>query len=235
MCGRYRLAEPLKFATFSDIRLGGRFLPRFNIAPTQRIAAVLDEKPDEIAEVRWGLIPSWATDARIASSLINARAETVATKPAFRAAYRQRRCLVPADGFYEWQKGGAGKGPHHIYMRDGSPFAFAGLWESWRDPLNPNAEPVLTCTIITTTPNTLTATIHNRMPAILPREQYAVWLANDTPADVPAALLAPYPADEMCAHPISSRVNSPRYDDPTLIEPATPVPVPIQGDLFNSA
>lgn len=219
MCGRYLLAEPKRFAEFSHVRLGGHFLPRFNIAPTQNVAVVLDETPDVLSEVRWGLIPVWAKDRKIASSLINARAETVATKPPFHSAYKRRRCLVAADGFYEWQKTGSIKIPQHIRMRDGRPFAFAGLWEIWRDPAEPESEPLRTCVIITCPPNSLAATIHDRMPVILPRESYRAWLSPDTAPDDRAALLQPYPSEGMEASPISTRVNSPRNDDPSIIEP----------------
>jgi putative SOS response-associated peptidase YedK len=156
---------------------------------------------------------------KIGSSLINARAETVASKPAFRAAYQKRRCLVPADGFYEWKKVGAGKIPHHIGMADGSPFAFAGLWEVWRDPLRPDdAPPTRTFTIITGLPNALVCTVHNRMPVIIPPEQWRAWLSPDISAEDRAKMLTPFPADRMEVHPISDRVNSPKNDDPSVLD-----------------
>ncbi len=202
----------------NDVRLPLRLLPRWNIAPTQNVAVVLDETPDMLSEVRWGLIPSWAKDRKIASSLINARAETVATKPSFRSAYKRRRCMIPASGFYEWQKVGAGKVPQHILMQDGEPFAFAGLWDIWNDPAAPDAEPLRTCTIITGEPNALVAPNHNRMPVILPRNRYAAWLSPDTSPEERAAMLVPYSAELMESHAISKRVNSPRNDDAGLIE-----------------
>jgi len=221
MCGRYRLTQAELFAELNDIRLGGKPFPkRYNIAPTQRVAVVYDEAPDTLGEARWGLVPSWAKDTKIASSLINARCETVATKPAFRAAWKKRRCLVPADGFYEWQKSGAVKIPQHILMRTGEPFAFAGLWETWHDPATPEAEPLRTCTIITGPPNELVAPIHDRMPVILPRERYTAWLSPETTPEERTAMLTPFPAEQMRAYPISPRVNSPRNDDPALIDPA---------------
>lgn len=148
----------------------------------------------------------------------NARAEAVATKPAIRSAYKRGRCLVPADGFYEWQQAGAAKIPHHILMRDGEPFAFAGLWEIWSDQAQA-AEPLRTCTVITTTPNALVTPLHDRMPVILAREHYGTWLNGDTAPEERAALLAPFPAEAMRAYPISSRVNSPRNDDAALLDP----------------
>ena len=235
MCGRYRLTNAERYGDFNDIRLGGRDIPaRFNIAPTQKVLVVLDESPKEFSEVRWGLIPSWAKDRKIASSLINARCETVATKPAFRTAFKKRRCLVPADGFFEWQKIGAAKQPYNIGLKGDEPFAFAGLWESWRDP--ETQEQVRTCSIITTAPNELTAPIHNRMPVILPMERRAAWLDPGKNAEELQSLLVPYDASKMEAYPISARVGSPKNDDPAIItrelfllptRPKLPVTCPI--------
>ena len=219
MCGRYRLTQAERFAEMSNVRLAWNPKPRYNIAPTQTLPVLLDARPDELAELRWGLIPFWAQDKKVASGLINARAETVGSKPAFRDAYQKRRCLVPADGFYEWKKIDGGIIPHHIRMADGAPFAFAGLWESWRDPLRPpDGEPVRTFTIITGEPNELVATIHNRMPVIIPRDRYEEWLSPETNAEQRKALLVPYPAEQMVADPISPRVNSTRNDDPSVLE-----------------
>jgi len=224
MCGRYRLTQAERFAEMSEVRLAWNPKPRYNIAPAQNVPVVLDESPGELTEVRWGLVPSWASDLKIGSSLINARAETAATKPAFRAAYEKRRCLVPADGFYEWQKSGSGKIPHHIGMTDGAPFAFAGLWEIWRDPMRPHdAPPIRTFTIITGEPNNLVCSIHNRMPVIIPRERYGEWLSPDTPKVKRAALLKAFPAEQMKVEPISDRVNSPRNDDPAILAPPAPI------------
>jgi len=193
--------------------------PRFNIAPTQAVAAVRARADGgrELVALTWGLIPSWSKDRTIGSRMINARAETVGEKPAFRAALRARRCLVLADGFYEWQKLGTRKQPHHIRMRDGRPFAFAGLWERWTPA---EGDPVESCTIITTLPNEVVAPIHDRMPAILAPADLDRWLdpgARD-PAAV-AALLRPYPAGDMTAYPVSLRVNSPGADDPSCVVP----------------
>ena len=220
MCGRYRFSQAERFAELNEIRLGGIFPARFNIAPTQRAAIVFDESPGVVAEAQWGLVPSWAKDRKIASSLINGRVETVETKPAFRAAYKRRRCLVPADGFYEWkQTGDAVKVPHHIGMTNGEPFAFAGLWEVWSDPAAAEAEPLRTYTILTGAPNELVASLHNRMPVIIPRSQYAAWLSPATTPEERRAMLVPFPAEAMTAYAISTRVNSPRIDDVQIIEP----------------
>jgi putative SOS response-associated peptidase YedK len=168
---------------------------------------------------QWGLIPAWAKDAKIGSQLINARAETLAGKPAFRAAYRRRRCLVLADGFYEWrvEPGQKAKTPLYIQLATSRPFAFAGLWEAWQSP---QADTIWSCAIITTTPNTLIAPIHNRMPVILPPSDYARWLAptEQSPEQL-QELLKPYPAAEMTAWPVSKLVNDPNHDVPECIAP----------------
>ncbi len=194
---------------------------RFNIAPTQMVAAVRidpDDSTRQLAQLRWGLIPAWAKDRKIASRMINARAETVADKPSFRAAFKRRRCLILADGYYEWQKGGQIKIPNYIQMKDGRPFAMAGLWESWRDE---DDQPLETCTIITTTANELTSSIHDRMPVILEDVDYDLWL--DTAVQDRAQLeplLRPYDSTEMQAMPIGTHVNSVKNDDPGCIESA---------------
>jgi len=203
---------------------------RYNIAPSQLLPVCRLDKAGEreMATMRWGLIPFWAKDSKIAYKTINARAETVATSPAFRDAFKQRRCLVPATGFYEWQKRPGGKQPFHIGMQDGQPFAFAGLWSSWRSP---EGDAVETYTIITAQPNKLTATVHDRMPVILDPADYARWL--DAAQPDAAELLKPYPADEMRAYPVSTRVNKPANDDASLLE-ASPVEpartAPIESD-----
>ena len=191
--------------------------PRFNIAPSQTVAVVANEANRVLDLFHWGLIPSWAKDPKIGNKLINARAETLPEKPSFRTALKRRRCLVLADGFYEWKKDGAAKTPMYIQLQDGHLFAFAGLWEVWQPP---DGSLVKSCTIITTEPNTLLASIHNRMPAILPPEAYDAWL---TPGELPTAeamaLLKPYDPALMKATPVSSRVNSPAVDVPELVVP----------------
>jgi len=166
----------------------------------------------------WGLIPSWAKDPSIGNRMINARAETLLEKPSFRNAFRRRRCLILADGFYEWRKEPGGKTPIFIQMEDGKPFAFAGLWELWRAP---DSSEVLSCTIITTEPNDLMASIHNRMPVILPERAYSRWLESGEVDPGPLVeLLKPYEASPIRAYPVSPLVNNPKNDLPELISPA---------------
>jgi len=197
------------------------FPARYNLAPTQDGPVVRlnpETRQRQMDLLRWGLIPSWAKEAKIGNSLINARAETVATKPAFRNAFAKgRRCLVAADGFYEWKKDEDGtKQPWRITMKSGGPFAFAGLWENWKDP---EGNWVRTFTIITTGPNELMERIHNRMPVILHPDNFGHWLGEkDAPADFLLGLLEPYPAEEMTAYPVSTRVNSPKNEGPELIK-----------------
>jgi putative SOS response-associated peptidase YedK len=218
MCGRYRLIGYESYGELNDVRITPRFTPsvRYNIAPTQKVAVVLDESPQEFSELRWGLIPSWSKDASAAAKMINARCETVADKPAYRIAFKKRRCLVPADGFYEWQKVGVGKQPYNIGLKSDEPFAFAGLWESWR---NAEGDEVRTCTIITTTPNLVTERIHDRMPVILPLEARKRWLDPGTSRETLLSLLVPFDAAQMTAYPISPRVGKPMFDDPEIIKP----------------
>ncbi len=195
--------------------------PRFNIAPGQQVAAVRCAGPGNARQavwLRWGLIPYWAEDPAIGHRLINARSETAATKPAFRVPLRRRRCLVPADGFYEWKKAGSLRQPYFIRFRDERVFAFAALWDAWEGPDHVAVE---SCTLLTTQPNAVVEAIHDRMPVILSPEHYAAWL---DPAVVDPGrlrpMLGPYPAEEMEAYPVSRRVNSPAWDDPQCIQPA---------------
>ncbi len=195
--------------------------PRYNIAPSQPVA-VIRLRPDannqqrELTMMRWGLIPSWATDLTIGNRLINARSESVLEKPAFRAAMRRRRCLIPADGFYEWRKTAGGKQPYFVGMRDGRLFAFAGLWESWEGADHSYLE---SCTLLTTTANKLVADIHDRMPVILPSEAYGPWLDPAVPPAEAVALLGPFPAEQMTAYPVGTLVNNPQNDRPECIVP----------------
>jgi len=190
------------------------FVPRYNIAPTQKAPVV--REPDgkrECVMLRWGLIPFWAKDVKIAYKTINARAETVATAPSYRAAFKARRCLVPTSGFYEWQKTPGGKQPYLIGFEDGRPFSFAGLWESWKDQAS--GETVESYTIITCPSNEVAARIHNRMPVIVDPSDFDRWLGASEP---PAELLRPHPAAGMTAYPVGKAVNSPGKDMPSLIE-----------------
>ena len=204
MCGRYSIAvDPEQLASRFEAKLPETPIQaRFNAAPTESLPVILNEGERRITLLRWGLIPSWAEDMTIGARLINARAETVHQKPSFRDALRQRRCLVLADGFYEWQLTPEGKKiPFRLALKSGEPFALAGLWEQWR---NPTGEWLRTFTIITTEPNDLVAPIHNRMPAILTREAEAHWLDNAGTTEGWRGLLAPYPADQMVAAPARS-------------------------------
>ncbi len=219
MCGRYTLK--------SDVdTLAERFIfqaadlsydARYNIAPTQKVLAVTNDGENRAGFLRWGLIPSWAKDAAIGNRMINARAETVAEKPSFRRALQKRRCLILADGFYEWKKEGKNKKPIFITLKSREPFGLAGLWETWKAP---SGDIVLSCTIITTTPNSLMESIHNRMPVILPQEAESLWLDQtiEGPEEL-TQLLVPYPAKTMEAYGVSPLVNSPRNDTPDCITP----------------
>jgi len=221
MCGRYVVSTPGDvLAALFELPAPVELAARYNVAPTQAVPIVRAAPAGgrELVFAQWGLVPHWAKERAIGNRLINARAESLAEKPSFRDALKRRRCLIPADGFYEWQKVEGGKRPWLLRLRGGAPFAFAGLWSLWRDPAG--GEPLESCAIVTTRPNALAAEIHDRMPVILPRERHAPWLdprAADPAALVP--LLEPYPAAEMEALPVSTRVNNPRNDDPSLIAP----------------
>ncbi|MCA9929387.1 MAG: SOS response-associated peptidase [Anaerolineales bacterium] len=194
-------------------------IPRYNIAPTQPVAAVRlsrDGKQRELTFFRWGLIPSWSKDIKIGARLINARSETVTEKPSFRTAFKRRRCIIPADGFYEWQRRGSSKQPVYIHATDNRPLALAGLWEIWRTQ---EGDSLQTCTILTTTPNELMAPIHNRMPVILEPEDFDTWLDPGPQPDQGLHLLRPYPAHKMTFYPVSTFVNSPANDAPQCITP----------------
>ena len=203
MCGRYTLIADLGDLAQRFEFDGSDFSydPGYNIAPTESVLTVRNVEGREAAFMRWGLVPFWAKDPKIGARMINARAETVAEKPAFRNALKKRRCLVLADGYYEWQKTPAGKTPCRIIMKSGEPFAMAGLWETWKDP---QGNVVPSCTIITTVANDFLAPIHNRMPVILPQEVERLWLDPD-PDD--AAVLTPYPDESMDAYEVSTLVN----------------------------
>jgi putative SOS response-associated peptidase YedK len=225
MCGRYALFGERKFPAN---RLGNDqpALPfpelpdRYNIAPSQEVPALRQVEGAapgvrQLALLRWGLIPSWAKDAKIAFQCINARSETVAERPAFRSAFKRRRCLLPASGFFEWQKQGKQKQPFLFQLKDGQPFVFAGLWECWSGPHGDCRE---TCTILTTEANNLVRPYHERMPVILPLEYHADWLNPDAAApEWLQTVLRPYPADAMCAVPVSIWVNDARHEGPECV------------------
>ena len=216
MCGRFTQQQTPKVLREKfgvDAPEAG---PRFNVAPTQDVLAVRGAPGGrEAALLQWGLIPAWAKDPAIGNKLINARSETVTEKPSFREAFRLRRCLIPADGFYEWQRRGGRKQPYYFQLKDGGPFAFAGLWERWQGA---GGRPVETCTILTTEANELLRTVHDRMPVILHPEEYPLWLGADArERGLLRDMLRPYPAEEMVGYPVSTQVNSPQSQGPELV------------------
>jgi putative SOS response-associated peptidase YedK len=220
MCGRFSAAlSATILASHFNVQESVAWRERYNLAPSQEVLTVVQpaEGAREIRRMRWGLIPAWAKDPAIGNQLINARAETVATKPAFRAALRERRCLIVTDGFYEWQARGRRKEPWCIRMQDGRPFAFAGLWERWTDP---EGRAIESCTIITTAPNALIKRFHHRMPVILAPRDYDLWLdVRIRDVDRLLLLLAPYPPENLTAYPVSPLVNSPANDSPACQSP----------------
>ncbi len=221
MCGRFSLgASATTLVAQFDLFETPTWTPRYNIASTQEVLVVVWDPTNAQRQARlyrWGLIPSWAKAPAIGNQLINAQAETAATKPAFRAAFRKRRCLILADGFYEWKKEERHKQPFHIRLGDGRPFAFAGLWEHWDGGDGPAID---SCTILTTTPNDLLRSLHHRMAVILAPEDYDLWL-DPTILEVERlqSLLRPYPAEAMTAYPVTTRVNNPANDSPECREP----------------
>jgi putative SOS response-associated peptidase YedK len=221
MCGRFALATEkniLDMLYDLEIRTGFNLAPRYNIAPSQQVPVMRLSPADgsrEMALLKWGLVPFWADDPAIGNKMINARAETVADKPSFRDAFKKRRALVPASGFYEWKKIEGVKQPYYITRKDNKPFSLAGLWEIW----NKGSEPLETFTILTTEPNTIIAELHNRMPVIIPHEAYKLWLDPATDQNTLKKLLVPYPEDELTLYPVSRLINSPANDSSGLIEP----------------
>ncbi|WP_347259116.1 SOS response-associated peptidase [Methylocaldum sp.] len=222
MCGRFaQYTDPRRLARrFEILETEIRVFdarPRYNVAPTQPVLAVRldDEGERELVALTWGLLPFWAKESKLPYSTLNARAETVAEKPAYRQPFRKRRCLIPTDLFFEWRAEGTGKQPFAIGLQSGEPFALAGLWDRW----DGEGQRIESCTIIVTVANPLMATIHDRMPVILPPSTYDVWLDPKTPLETAKALLQPYAAEPMRLYPVSRRVNSPRNDDPSLVEP----------------
>jgi putative SOS response-associated peptidase YedK len=221
MCSRYFLdADGNVIAYTFNVPVHERLRKRFNIAPTQEapVVRVNESGARELAMLRWGLVPSWSKDPAIGNRMINARSETVAGKPSFRNAFRRRRCLVPATGFYEWTGAAGHKVPHAITFSDQPVFAFAGLWERWHDRATPGAPPVETFTLLTTNANRALAAIHDRMPVILPAAHHEAWL--HAPPEDAARLLAPYADEPTRERIVSTRVNKPGNDSPDLLEPA---------------
>lgn len=221
MCGRFALAadnETVSQQFALPLPEGMNMAPRYNIAPTQPVAAVrLGKKGQrELTHFHWGLIPSWSKDPKMASRMINARSETVTEKASFRNAFKRRRCIIPATGFYEWQKQDGGKQPMYIHPTDEDLFGLAGLWEIWSSPDGGEIE---SCTILTTTPNELMEDIHNRMPVILEPEDYDLWLDPGDDPETGLHLLRPFPTPKMAAYPVSTLVNSPRNDSYDCVMP----------------
>jgi putative SOS response-associated peptidase YedK len=235
MCGRYKLSRRKQVVEeYFDTAVSDEpdWAPRFNVAPTQPVAVIRQNPKEPIRELslmRWGLIPSWAKDASGAARMINARSETAGTKPAFRDALKSRRCLIPADGFYEWVRTGKTKQPYCFEVNDGELFAFAGLWERWK---NPSGEWIRTCSILTTTPNAVAAPVHDRMPVILDPDGYELWLdPGMTNVEAVSEMLKPFDARLMRSFPVSTRINSVVNDDAGC---AAPVEIAqIQKSLFS--
>ncbi|SFG78818.1 Putative SOS response-associated peptidase YedK [Halopelagius inordinatus] len=232
MCGRYSLFTPTdELASRFDAEPAQSFERRYNCAPGQELPVITDDAPGEFRLQKWGLVPEWADDRSVGRNLINARAETVRDKPSFREAFERRRCLVVADGFYEWAVRDGEKRPYRVAFEDDRPFAMAGLWERWRPDgtqtgLNqfsaggrPDAEPDVleTFTVITTEPNDVVADLHDRMAVVLAPDEESTWLDGDS--DEAASLLDTHPGSEMHAYPVSTRVNDPTNDGPDLVEP----------------
>jgi putative SOS response-associated peptidase YedK len=219
MCGRYAIVlvgDGTLQRRFSLAELLDDPQPRYNAAPTQTLPVIVGDGSNTLTTMRWGLIPFWAKDASIGSRMINARAETVAEKPAFKRSLRSRRCLVPATGFFEWKRDGKEKEPYFIHLKDEPLFAFAGLWDNWHDP---DGAEIRSFSILTTEPNDLMRGIHNRMPVILDRDDEQVWLDPDmSEPERLLPLLRPYPAREMDAFAVSRMVNSPMNDTPAVLE-----------------
>lgn len=232
MCGRFVLtADGQSIQTHFNLVAvpEGLAVARYNIAPTQPVMVITNQSPKTITMQKWGLIPSWSKDPSIASTLINARSETLEEKPSFRTAFKRRRCLIPATGFYEWGKGeGKAKQPYYIHLKNTPVFAFAGLWETWNSP---DGDMVETCTIITTEPNELISPFHHRMAVILDPDDYDLWLSPDELSPMMLKpLLNTYPVERMAYYAVSSLVNNVRNDSPECIKPLMP---PEQKPLFS--
>ncbi len=234
MCGRFRLSRRKQLVDeyFDSVSDDEEWSPRYNIAPTQPVPVIRQNPREPVREMslmRWGLIPSGAQDSSAAARMINARSETASTKPAFRGALKSRRCLIPADGFYEWSRMGKARQPYCFEVNGGELFAFAGLWDRWK---NPTGQWIKSCSILTTTPNALAAAVHNRMPVILNPDAYDLWLDPGlTNVAAASALLKPYDAGLMRRYPVSTRINSVANDDAACSAPVVEI-AQIQDRLF---
>ena len=216
MCGRYSLVPTESIAVRFDIQQAQlKLVPRYNVAPSQSMPVVVRNSPNQLVEMQWGLIPSWSKEPRAQFSTINARAETITKSPVFRGPFKSRRCLVPASGFYEWQRTDQGKQPFCIQLRDDELFAFAGLYDVWHDA---DGNELYSYTVITTAPNDLVAPIHNRMPVILHQKDEDAWLDKASEPAQLLALLKAYPADAMEAYPVSRAVNNPANEGAELMQ-----------------
>ncbi|NEW05486.1 SOS response-associated peptidase [Paenibacillus sp. SYP-B3998] len=220
MCGRYTITvtlEELMLRYDVYYKVPSKYSPKYNVAPGQLVMAIVyDGEKNRLGELRWGLIPEWAKDEKIAYQTINARAESLTDKPAFRTSFQRKRCLIPADSFYEWKGKGKQKQPMRIMLKSKNIFSIAGLYDTW---VSPEGTRISTCTVVTTAANELVADIHERMPVILRPESEATWLDRRiTNAEALSSLLKPYPADEMLAYPVSSRVGNVRNDDESCVE-----------------
>jgi putative SOS response-associated peptidase YedK len=235
MCGRYRLSRRKQLVEeyFGTDSSEDDWDPRYNIAPTQSVLVIRQHPAEPIRKLsllRWGLIPSWAKDPSVGAGMINARSETAAMKPAFREALQSRRCLLPADGFYEWQRTGKTRQPYCFEVSNGEMFAFAGLWDRWQ---NPSGTVFETCSILTTTPNAVTSAVHDRMPVILATESYDLWLDPEMEnVDAASELLKPFDARLMRCYPVSTRLNQVQNDDEECAKPVEPDTLPVQAQLF---
>jgi putative SOS response-associated peptidase YedK len=220
MCGRYTIVitiDELMLHYMIEVPTNRYHTPRYNVAPGQLVMAVInDGEKNRLGELKWGLVPSWAQDEKISYKMINARAESVTEKPGFRASFQRKRCLIPADSFYEWKKIGADKQPMRIMLKDEGIFSMAGLYDTWTAP---DGRKVSSCTIITTTPNALMVDIHDRMPVILGLEAEKIWLDKEQKLEDLQDLLRPFPAEDMLAYPISKLVGNVKNDNPACIEP----------------
>ena len=221
MCGRFTLTvDPGQLQdAFPWVDFPENITQRYNIAPSQPVGVVPNDGQNRLDFYNWGLIPFWAKDPKIGNRMINARSETIAEKPSFRSSFKYKRCLILADGFYEWKKepGSTSKTPYFIHMKDSQPFAFAGLWDIWHSK---DGSEIRTCTIITTEPNQLLQEIHNRMPVILPPDTFSAWLQEgENEPNLLQSFLKPYPGEMMAAFPVSRTVNSPQNDSPECIVP----------------
>jgi putative SOS response-associated peptidase YedK len=228
MCGRYVLiAEPQQVQQEFNLKNVPELAPRYNIAPTQPVAIITNDAPEELTIVQWGLVPSWSKDPKVGSKMINARSDTAAEKPSFRTAFKRRRCLIPVSGFYEWgTTEEKNKQPHYIFVKDKDVFSFAGLWEVW---YGPDGEELWTCSILTTDANDKIESLHHRMPVILDGEDRNTWLDKATDVAELQALMKPFDGNKMDYYPVSKAVNTPKNDNPTLIERDEP---PTQASMF---